>query len=365
MSAAHRPERRRFIAGASALPVAALLGACGGGSGGGTLAPAATRTWRMGFYPNAPQPTVASILATLDQSSPHAELVHWHSELPWAQMLGGQSPADAAASLLQFVDLVRGKGLRFGFMADLTDGLNRASEPPQLVALGRSIAEPAIQALYRAYVVAVAQALAPDYLGLTAETNLVRLQSPPAVYAAMVATANAAAADLRQAGYAGARMISVQVEVGWGRADPGLVYQGVEQDFADFPFVEHVGLSSYPYFNWPTPEDLPDDYYVRLLGGRTLPAMVAEGGWTSASFGTVASSTDVQVRYLQRQAKLLDAVRATAVVQTLYADLDLSSLPPATATQVAPFAALGLVSPTYAAKPALATWDQLRARTLA
>ena len=52
------------------------------------------------------------------------------------------------------------------------------SEAPALVAAHRSITEPAVQRLYRDYVRALVQMLRPDYLGLAAETNLVRAIAP-------------------------------------------------------------------------------------------------------------------------------------------------------------------------------------------
>ncbi|MBS0393527.1 MAG: hypothetical protein JSR54_02820 [Proteobacteria bacterium] len=353
--------RRRLLSGAASLAALALAG-CGGGGGGAGGAGPASRTWRMGFYPNAPQPTSGSVLEVLDAISARAELVHVHEELPWTALLAGQSADDLANAKLPLVGYLRGKGLRLGFMADLTDGLDRSQEPPQLRALGRSITEPAVQAAYRAYVLAVARNLQPDYVGLTAETNLVRLQAPPAVYAAMVQAARASAADLLAAGATVPLLISVQVEVAWGHYSPGLQYQGIEADLADFPFLTQLGLSSYPYFVYATPEDLPVDYYSRLLGGRSLPAMVAEGGWTSASVAGVQSTPDEQRRYVLRQGALLDSIGATAIVQTLYADIDLSAYPPDLGASLLPFATLGLVDAAFGAKPALAAWDGLFAR---
>ena len=63
------------------------------------------------------------------------------------------------------------------------------------------------------------------------------------------------------------------------------------------------------------------------------------------------------------QAALLDSVAATAVVQTLFADLDLSTLPADLATSLAPFADIGLTNSDYSAKPALAAWDASFARS--
>jgi hypothetical protein len=317
----------------------------------------------MGFYPNPPTFSTDSIAQLINQMHTHGELVHIHEELPWTDLLAGTSAQELANTKLPLANAVRAKGMRLGFMADLTNGLDRSQEPPQLVALGRSITEPEVQQVYRAYVVAIAQVLQPDYVGLNAETNLVRLQATPAVYAASVEAANAGAADLVAAGITVPLMISVQVEVAWGKASPDGAYQGVATDVADFPFLQMLGLSSYPYFSSAQPEDLPGDYYSRLLSGQDLPAMVAEGGWSSASNGSINSSPDLQRRYINVQASLLDSISATAVIQTLFADLDLSSLPAALADSLVPFSDIGLTHSDFSAKPALDAWNALFART--
>jgi hypothetical protein len=357
-------QRRRLLAAAALLPLGCALSACGGGSSGSSP-PASTRTWKMGFYPNPPTTSSDAVVQLIDQMSSHAELVHIHEELPWTDLLAGTSAQDLANAKLPLANAVRAQGMRLGFMADLTNGLDRSQEPPQLVALGRSITEPQVQQVYRAYVVAIAQVLQPDYVGLNAETNLVRLQATPGVYAASVQAANAAAADLVAADITVPLMISVQVEVAWGKASPDGAYQGIATDLADFPFLQMLGLSSYPYFSTAQPEDLPADYYSRLLNGQSLPAMVAEGGWSSATSSSINSSPDLQRRYLGVQATLLDSIAATAVVQTLFADLDLASLPASLADSLVPFADIGLTNSDYSAKPALGAWDALflRSRT--
>jgi hypothetical protein len=253
-------------------------------------------------------------------------------------------------------------------MADSTDGLSRADEAPQLRALGRSLAEPAVQQAYRAYVLAVARKLQPEIIGLAAETNLVRVAAPPAVYAALVRTANDAAADLKAAGSTATLLASVQVETAWGvlggggSNGSGTGYVGIERDIADFPFAQWLGLSSYPYFAYAQPEDIPGDYYRRLLAGRTLPVMVVEGGWTSASVGSVRSSPEIQARYFARHAQLLDDVAARGVLQLVYADIDTSAFPQPQPANLPLFTRIGLVDSNFAAKPALAAWDALFAR---
>src|SRR5207344_1823354 len=104
-----------------------------------------------------------------------------------------------------------------------TNGLDRGAEDPTLVRLGRSIAEPQVQAVYRAWAAAVDTILHPDWLGLACETNLVRAAAPPSLYAALGTLARSTA-DSLNAMHASRPSLprptlysTVQVEVAWGR----------------------------------------------------------------------------------------------------------------------------------------------------
>ena len=345
----------------AAVLVLTAVAACGDGRSSSTE----TRTWRMGFSAIPPRLTTAAVIEGIDRWSLRAEYAAIHEELPWTDLLGGMSPDDILdRDKVQLVDYMRSKGLQLYFMADLTDGLSRGEEAPQLRALGRSITEPEVQQAYRSYVLAVERKLHPEIIGLAAETNLIRAAALPAVYAGVVRAANDAAADLILAGSSATLLFSVQVETAWGRLGGNGHYAGVEQDFTDFPFAQTLGLSSYPYFGFAQPEDMPDNYYSRLLNGRTLPVMVVEGGWTSAAAGTIQSSPALQARYIRRHAQLLDAVGARGMIQLLFADIDLASLPPPIPPNLPLFVNIGLTDSDFNAKPALAAWDALHARRL-
>jgi len=361
--------RSTLLACAAALVVTGLS-ACGGGDQSSPASPPATpdtRTWRLGFSPIPPRLTTAAVIQGIDLWSQRAEIAAIHEELPWTDLLGGiLSPDDILdRDKVQLVDYMRGKGLQLYFMADLTDGLSRGEEAPQLRALGRSITEPAVQQAYRSYMLAVERKLHPEFIGLAAETNLIRVAAPFAVYAAVVAAANGAAADLRAAASPATLMFSVQVETAWGLLGGNGNYVGVENDFTDFPFAQLLGLSSYPYFAFAQPEDIPANYYSRLLNGRTLPVMVVEGGWTSATAGTIQSSPELQARYVTRHAQLLDSVDARGLIQLIFADIDLASLPPPIPPNLPLFVNIGLTDSDFNGKPALAAWDALHARPLA
>jgi hypothetical protein len=351
-----------LISGASSL---IALDGCGGGedSTPASPSPAATRTWRLGFSPTPPRPTVQDALRGIDLWSTRAEVALIHEELPWTRLLAGTSADTIIDQDKQgLVDYLRGKGLALFYMLDLTNGLARNEEAPQLVAAGRSLTEPAIQQLARTWALAVQRRLTPEYLGLASETNLIRLAAP-AVYQAVRQVANDTATALTAAGANSRRFISVQVETAWGRLGSPDSYLGIDQDFADFPFMQALGLSSYPYLGWPRPSDLPADYYSRLRGNRTLPLLVCEGGWASQPVPNVSTSTQIQSDYIDRHATLLDSVSAAACIQLTFSDIDIAALPAPIPVNLPLFSSLGLTDAQFNPKPALARWDSLHSRS--
>ncbi|HEY6435855.1 MAG TPA: hypothetical protein VIY47_04640, partial [Ignavibacteriaceae bacterium] len=95
----------------------------------------------------------------------------------------------------------------------------------------------------------------------------------------------------------------------------------------------------------------------------TLPVFISEGGWTSASIittdYTITSSPDAQNEYIKHHAHLLEEVKAIAVFQLLFTDLDVANLPPDVPDNINYFASLGLVDINFQPKLALTAWDDL------
>jgi hypothetical protein len=349
----------------------AVLGMLGGlaGCGGDDGAAAPGRSFRMGFSAFPPSPDLARALEAMDLWLGRADAAIIHESPPWAALLAGQ-PADSLAHVLfdQVVGVYRARGLRLVYTIDVTNPIDRTTEAEALTAAGRSITEPAVQQLYRAWAVEVARVVQPDYLGLAAETNLIRIAAARPVYDAVVAMTNAAAGDVLRARPSQPLYVSVQVETAWGRLQGGNQYVGIATDLQDFPFVTVLGLSSYPYLGgFAEPADLPDDWYRRLgerAGRSPLPLLVTEGGWTSASVGTVVSTPEKQARWMRRQSALLDAAGAVYLFQLQFTDLDLAAFGYADDPRLIPFARTGLVDTVLTPKPALAAWDSVFALPL-
>ena len=314
----------------------------------------------MGFSGFPPRFDLAIAIAAIDMWSIRADAAIISEEPPWDSLVAGVLPETLIArDKVGLVNHYRSKGHEIWIYLDPGNGLNRGGESDALVGLGRSITEPAIQALYRRYVVVMDSMLAPSHLGLALETNLIRGASPPSLYSAIRQVANDAARDVRLRNGLVKLSVSVQVDYAWGALGGG-PYVGIDQDVADFPFIQELGLSSYPYLaGFATPEEIPVNYYSRLVEGRTIPVMVTEGGWSSATLDTIVSSEDEQKRYIEKHMQLLDSAEAIAVFQLTFTDIDLASLPPQPPGSILPlFAHLGLVDVDLNPKAGLAAWDE-------
>lgn len=323
------------------------------------------RTYKMGFANSAPRfDDINLFIRSLNLWTTRADAAIISNEVPWSALLAGTKPGEYVAS--NFKDIMgyyRGKNLTVWVFVDPVNGLDRSSDSQQLQAVGKSIADADMQDLYVKYMLAMDSVLQPEHLGLALETNLVRANSPESIYEGVVAATNHAASELKSAGSQAKLSVSIQVEQAWGGVNGGGSYQGIQQDLEDFPFVEELGMSSYPYFRYGTPSDIPDDYYSRIASTSGLPVFVSEGGWTSKTLTAgsyqISSSEEEQASYMQRQKDLLNSANAVAWFQLTFTDLDLTGLPPDTPDIIQYFAYLGLVDTNFQPKPALQEWDNI------
>ena len=340
-----------------------MVGSCG--ATGTEPSDGATRTYRMGFSSLPPRLTIPEVLQTVDSITKHGDAALMVVDVPWAALLADSTPSllirrDQYPLALRYQQ----RGMPLVATIEPANGLDRKAESDVLVKLGRSITEPAVQRVYREYAVAFDSILHPTHLTLAVETNLIRLLAPAATYNALVTMTNAAAQQIRATGSQTKLMVSVQVDVAWGRIGTGS-YVGIDRDRTDFPFIQALGLSSYPYLSgFSTPEEIPLDYYSRLVSGKVIPMLVVEGGWSSGSVTGVTSSPDLQARYIRRQMQLANNAKLVGVFQITFTDFEMASFPVPPGSILPLFAQLGLVDVNYRAKPALAVWDGVRARTL-
>jgi hypothetical protein len=333
----------------------------------------AARGYRMGFMSSAPRPDLTLILKSLSLWPGHSDATIISTEVPWDSLLNGQSAVTYVKNnYTLLVSIYRQQNLKLWVYIDPENGLDRSSDSDPLVALGKSIAQKDVQQVYRRFVVAMDSVLQPDHLGLALETNLIRFIAPDSIYQGVKAAVNGAAGDIRAIDSKVPLSVSVQAEVAWGRLG-GSTYLGVNQDFSDFPFLEELGISSYPYLGgFASPAAIPLNYYSQLTtghelaAGHALPVFVAEGGWSSASLRNpangqiIVSNLAQQAAYIDRQGQLLAGANGIGLFQLTYTDLDLAAWPATDSAGLYAFAYLGVVDSNFAAKPALAAWDSLR-----
>ena len=320
-----------------------------------------TRSYRMGFQGSAPRPDINLYLQALAIWSTRADAAIISIQVPWDSLLNGEDPvAYVQYNFNSVVSYYRSRQLSLWVYIDPENGLDRTRDADDLSALGGSITQAADQLVYRRFVLVMDSLLKPDHLGLALETNLIRAAAPSAIYQGVKQAVNAAAADIKGVDGHVPLSVSVQAEVAWGLIG-GTGYAGITQDRQDFPFLQEIGISSYPYISYKTPGDLPDDYYARIAG--TTPCFVSEGGWTSAAIDangqTIQSTPQAQAAYITRQGQLLRNAGAIGLFQLTFTDLELGGWPPQDQTGLEPFAFLGLVDSALAPKPALAAWDTL------
>lgn len=330
-----------------------------------------TRTYRMGFQNSAPRyDDFNLVLQTLALWSTRADAAMITTEVPWDSLLFGKTPQQYVKNnYVGLVEYYRSKKMKLWIYIDPQNGLNRTSDAHALVAVGKSIAQPEMQKLYRRFVVVMDSMLHPDHLGLALETNLIRVAAPSAIYNGVKKAANDAVADVRAIDPDVKLSVSVQADVAWGKLLGNGTYVGIQQDFSDFPFIEEMGVSSYPYFDFSNPAEIPINYYSRLVEGKSLNMMITEGGWTSASFEgpnqkTIQGNLEAQQKYIARQSQLLDVAPSIAWFQLPFTDIDLSTMPSNVDPSIKYFAYLGLVDINLMPKPSLTAWDIIFQRKL-
>lgn len=318
-----------------------------------------TRTYKMGFQSSAPRADFELAIKSLHMWEQRADAAIISSEVPWDSLLAGTSPESYVLNNYKsLVDYYRSKNFEVWIYIDPVNGLNRASDALALVNRGKSIAQKDVQSVYKRYAFVIDSILQPEHLGLALETNFIRGLSPDSIYQGVKNAANESSKEIRTFDKKVKLSISVQVDYAWGKLDNSS-FKPIDKDLTDFAFIDELGLSSYPYFAFDKPEEIPLNYYSQLISGKTLPVFVSEQGWPSVSVDNIISSPEKQRDYIYRQAQLLDEVKATAQFQLTFTDIDLSAQTGNYPENLYLFAAIGFVDINLNPKPSLTAWDSL------
>ena len=336
--------------------------------------PTPTRTFRMGFQNSAPRfDDFDLILQTLKMwvdPGDIADAAMITTEVPWTELLAGQTAVDYVVNNYKgLVDYYRQHDLKLWVYVDPANGLNRTSDAQALVTAGKSIANEDMQAIYRRFVIVMDSVLKPDHLGLALETNLIRVASPSTLYMGIRKAATDVAGELKLRNSKAILSISVQADLVWGGPSQSMGYTSIADDLEHFPFVQEMGISSYPYFEYSDPKDIPHDYYSAIALEAKMPVFVSEGGWSSQTVTgpdniQIAGSATNQADYILKQAHMLNEAKAIAMFSLTFTDIDPAAIPPGVEPTIQYFTSLGVVDKDLQPKPALEKWKEIFAWSL-
>lgn len=355
------------------LLVALLFVACGGsstdpasdGDGGDdtTPPPAESRSYRMGWAPSAPRADTELLLSVIDSMARVSDVSIVQEAVPWSALLEGASMDSLVQDRAQLTDFLVAKELDVIFLVDPLDGLDRTSEPPELVQAGRSILEPEIGAMHEEWVLRIAQRVRPLYMGLASEINTLAARGDPELYAELREMINGLAPRVREASPGTDVFVSFQADEATGAlVDPEIDHFALVDDFD----IDALGLSSYPVFAFDDPSDVPADYLDPFDEATDLPLLMVEGGWSSEDVPWSTGSPAEQAEYFRVYEDLLDRIDARLWVGLTFTDLDVESfdLPPERAEGLSNFARMGILDIDLQRKPAHAEWERIFRRPL-
>lgn len=230
-----------------------------------------------------------------------------------------------------------------GFHQDIDGGM----------ALTVDFTDPAQVAAYTDALVALAREIEPPYLGVGNEVNRLWEQDP-AAYDAWVAALPAIADAVRAASPSTQVFVTFQYEFlrgagalsGESRAPEWTLLDGV-RDALDL-----VVFTTYPFFDFATPEEIPAEYYREGAERAGLPVAFSEVGWPSAPLAVAPESSfggteAEQEDFIARLSGLLADVDPVFVMWVWAYDS------PATGPL---FGSLGLSQNDGTPKPALGAW---------
>jgi hypothetical protein len=325
-----------------------------------------------GFFPNPPEATLESVLATFDALGEHADVILSQPNVPWEDFLESvDGESQARTDLRNQVTLARRQELDWIFVVDPLNGLNRREFMGLPEAWDASFANPDIRTAFTNFTLWIVREFKPRYLGLASEINTYLDAHPDDVenymslYTEVYDQVKLEASetqifvtfqwdDLRNM-FAPAAEGRPAYQTNWGQVE----------DFE--PRLDLWVISSYPYFVF---EDgaIPEDYYSPLLERTGKPIAVAEGGWSSEPIGGPGGSDAGQVAYLEALYSQLGERLAFWIylllddpnMESIATTLEAMGRPREDIETLRMFASVGLRRSDGTPKPALTLWDQYR-----
>lgn len=332
-----------------------------------------THTLR-GFFPSPPQVTIESVLALYRALGEHGDVVLLQNEPDWTSFLAGvEGESEKRTDIANQVTLAHQQNLDAIFVADPLNGLNRREFAGLPFGWTASFGDPQVRQAFTNYALWLTRTFKPRYLGLGSEINTYADAHPEdfpnyvSLYREIYGLIKAESPDTQ-----------VFVTFQWEDLN-NLIPDGAEGRVAYAtnwdqvevfePELDLWVISTYPFVAFDEATSIPADYYTPLLTRTDKPLAVAEGGIPTHVDAPILGSEQAQVDYLNAVNEQVGP-RLTFWIYLLLADLDPESWN-ATAGQngmsnqdlntLGWFMTVGLTGVDGSPKPALATWDAIRA----
>jgi hypothetical protein len=323
-----------------------------------------TEKTAYGFFPSPPEAKEEIILNHFKNLGNHADFILIQPNIPWQDFVNGtagesQSRTDIKNQIL----LAKMYDLEWVFVVDPLNGLNRREFGNLPSGWEASFANPDVRAAFRNFSMWIVDEFEPRYLGLGSEINTY-MDAYPADSEHYLSLYKEVYRELKK------RSPNTQVFVTFQWDDLNNMFPSVSEDRpagqtnwdqveAFEPHLDLWVISSYPYFIYQHGEQIPSDYYARLLDATEKPLAVAEGGFTSSR------DPQGQTAYLEAiHSQLGD--RLAFWVYLILSDLNMENISKMMRDQGVPdhdiqtlsqFATIGLMEVDGTPKPALERWD--------
>lgn len=327
-----------------------------------------------GFYPSPPEISLESVFQTFKDMAVYGDFVLIQQNVDWESFVSGvDGESQQRTDITNQIILAQQNSLDYVFVLDPLNGLNRREFFGLPADWDSHFANPKIRTAFKNYALWVVRNFEPRYLALASEINTYMDAHPEdaqnfiSLYNEIYALVKAEAPETQifvTFQWDDLNNMFPQPEEGnRQRLSPNW-----EQVEAFEPNLDVWAISSYPYFIFPSGEDIPADYYSPLLERTSKPVAFAEGGFSTQAFAQFNHTPNDQVAYLNALHEQL-GTRLVFWVNTLLNDFNIDSYAremtgqgrnPEDAVALANFAYIGLREFDGTPKPALEVWQKFR-----
>jgi hypothetical protein len=337
----------------------------------------AARSFHLAMTPFPHDSTLAAVEAAYAAVATHCDMItqHFDDGVPWPEAYAGTPYAAGALADIDYRAGHRPPGHRLYLavtpISVTRDGLapyrgDSPSMPRPGAWADRDFDSPEVLAAYLNHCRYMIGRFSPDYFAYGVEANILRAKNP-AAFAKYVEMSRQVYAALKKEYPELPIFITVQAEV--FHADPVNQAAAIGQLMQ---YSDYVAVSSYPYWMFPDPADLPADWFSRLAAlAPGKPFAIAETGFIAEDLVmtdppvSIPGSAARQNSYLGFLLERSAALDARFVNWFLARDYDQGWSHWGLPEWMKEWKDIGLIDGDGNARPSLAAWDAWKALPVA